>query len=815
MSYTPSNSGIGSSIEVHYKGKVEISFSDGTRCEELQANETQLNKFLSAAVSAFKVSVIVISTSAEITNVAVTLECPAPLPRKKGRYLVSDSSVFLDFDLTVEDSCPGATCEAVEDSFRGTSNLTTMKRTRIKFTIKIGSETDGIDASNATHNCIEQINSILDGLAHTIPGVKAMIWHVPDDGCITSEDIFKSFLSAFPGAFKFVERNLLGFNRFCQPDRSYKMRLQLIYPESVQLSRIAGQLAQWKIPRIQSFVVSPSDAPDPISFGSLTGSVQEMSTNKDFHYILKKLFKFKHLGLTWEFPRNDQKDNYHINKMKLTIEVDRSDEHKWDSMETYFNNSSSALANNFLGLPMILVPTYDNNQSAEVKLRISDHIELQGSFGQSLRSVRVSGLQLNNWYDKRKKMTLHEALMSVESITEKIAGHGKHKKSFFGRLFYAILFSKDAKVATFFYIPANSKEARGVANGLPCFLKSVMKIKNPSFYCSQDRMIIAEQGFWDKKERSFMTLKEKEETDRMSAFKDVMESVPITTAYISKAHANTMLVEGENPLDDDNVSRMTKGTLEPDLDSQGASAGSGSTRSSKVFRATNAQKLEFMKCQAITAEKLVEKDEALTEQAEEIKRLRAQLTSTKVTLPDEVSAGDEEENVSILGDDDDDNGLDAVDDDDGKMPPKGDEDQHMDDIQSTTDNGDKHSENDNMESDEDSTGMNKRDNLDAEDASAGSKSRALVTYAEVTRTPERRRKGKSNSYEYGGRSESGTGTRKKSNLSNRVSDPQHQTNVIALDNSVDESEQTDDSNENNQQQNTNIPAKGLRGDGES
>jgi len=36
-----------------------------------------------------------------------------------------------------------------------------------------------------------------------------------------------------------------------------------------------------------------------------------------------------------------------------------------------------------------------------------------------------------------------------------------------------------------------------------------------------------------------------------------------------------------------------------------------------------------------------------------------------------------------------------------------------------------------------------------------------------------------------------------------------------LDNSVDESEQTDDSNENNQQQNTNIPAKGLRGDGES
>ena len=87
-------------------------------------------------------------------------------------------------------------------------------------------------------------------------------------------------------------------------------------------------------------------------------------------------------------------------------------------------------------------------------------------------------------------------------------------------------------------------------------------------------MIIAEQGFWDKKERSFMTLKEKEETDQMSAFKDVMESVPITTAYISKAHASTILVGGDQPIEDDNVSRMTKGTLEPDLDSQGDSAGS-------------------------------------------------------------------------------------------------------------------------------------------------------------------------------------------------------------------------------------------------
>ena len=597
------------------------------------------------------------------------------------------------------------------------------------------------------------------------------------------------------------------------------MRLQLIYPESVQLSRIAGQLAQWRIPRQQNFVIAPSDAPDPIPFGSLTGSVQEMSTNKDFYYILKTMFNFKHLGLTWEFPRNDQKDNYHINKMKLTIEVDRSDEHKWDRMETYFNNSSSALANNFLGLPMILVPQYDNNQSPEVKLRISEHVELQGSFGQSLRSVRVSGLQLNNWYEKKKKMTLHEALMSVESITEKIAGHGKHKKSFFGRLFYAILFNREAKVATFFYIPANSKEARGVANGLPCFLKSVMKIKNPSFYCSEERMIIAEQGFWDKQERSFMTLKEKEETDRMSAFKDVMESVPLTTAYISKAHANTMLVGGDKPLEDDNVSRMTKGTLEPDIDSQGDSKGSLSTRSSKVLRATNAQKIEFMKCQAITAKQLVDKEDAITKQAEEIKRLRAQLTSTKVTLPDEVSAGNKEDTVSILGDEDDDEEI-----MDDQHSPNGSGDEHGDEVSRDSDveimdnnHTDETNNNDITYKTNEEALMNQdsTEGTNTSDESRRHHSRALITYSDAVRTPERPRKGQVTTYEYGGRSDSGMGTRKKSNITKRNTDPHHQTHVLALDNSGDDSDESDKGMDQNRKTNTNIPAKGLRGDGET
>ena len=59
------------------------------------------------------------------------------------------------------------------------------------------------------------------------------------------------------------------------------------------------------------------------------------------------------------------------------------------------------------------------------------------------------------------------------------------------------------------------------------------------------------------------------------------------------------------------------------------------------------------------------------------------------------------------------------------------------------------------------------------------------------------------------------GTRKKSNITKRYSDSQYQTKVIALDNSGNNSEESDDGSNQYHENNTNIPAEGLRGDGET
>ena len=118
-------------------------------------------------------------------------------------------------------------------------------------------------------------------------------------------------------------------------------------------------------------------------------------------------------------------------------------------------------------------------------------------------------------------------------------------------------------------------------------------------------------------------------------------------------------------------------------------------------------------------------------------------------------------------------------------------------------------------SDEDSTNNDCTEEKSTDNDSTGCNSSTLITYSEAFRTPERPRKGKITTYEYGGRSDSGMGTRKKSNITKRYSDSQHQTEVIALDNSENDSEESDDGSNQYQENNTNIPAKGLRGDGET
>ena len=91
-------------------------------------------------------------------------------------------------------------------------------------------------------------------------------------------------------------------------------------------------------------------------------------------------------------------------------------------------------------------------------------------------------------------MTMMEALMAVESITEKTVKRNGKSKTFKGRLFYSILTDKEADSCTFTYFTVNEKEAQGVANGLPLFIEDFFDMEAATFCCSA---FIAEVSNWE------------------------------------------------------------------------------------------------------------------------------------------------------------------------------------------------------------------------------------------------------------------------------------------------------------------------------
>ena len=160
---------------------------------------------------------------------------------------------------------------------------------------------------------------------------------------------------------------------------------------------------------------------------------------------------------------------------------------------------------------------------------------------------------------------------------------GNKEKNFKGRLFYAIVPNRDTKCITFYFTKANALEGRGVARGLPLFIRDYYKL-DPAFFCSSEALTDAMEGSWTFSTRQFLTAQEKMEIDRLDEMEMEINAEP--QGFISKDHQRAMA------MDTDDVSietRLTKGNAAPppainDADNDEMSALSNSTRESKAQR---------------------------------------------------------------------------------------------------------------------------------------------------------------------------------------------------------------------------------------
>ena len=71
--------------------------------------------------------------------------------------------------------------------------------------------------------------------------------------------------------------------------------------------------------------IAHSDATSPMQMGSLTGSVRGMNKSPDFYNFFKNMFRLKHLGLWWAFPKSEVTRSKDTKKWTMCYELDHSD----------------------------------------------------------------------------------------------------------------------------------------------------------------------------------------------------------------------------------------------------------------------------------------------------------------------------------------------------------------------------------------------------------------------------------------------------------------------------------------------------------
>ena len=444
---------------------------------------------------------------------------------------------------------------------------------RVSFMVAIPSK--DIDEEEAPMEAIRRLNGMVKCLINKMPSIKIGLWD-------PEAESRQKFLLELPEDVEVAEKYVFDYNRFISPGSSLYGRLNLFYnPNRTSRSAIEEVIFSFRKPRIQNMSIAHSDATSPCQMGSFTGSVRSMTTSRDFYNSLKKMFRLKHLGLWWAFPKSEVAWNKDNKKWTMFYELDRTDVEagKNDAIIAYFNKYSSSVDSNFFGTAMSVTPNFTPFLDDETKMRITKLAKKQMMIGSNLKSIQLTGVQVLNWADDKKESTLHRELMLVESITEKKVVKSDGTEKFKGRLFYAIIPNQRNKSVTFYFSKANSEEARSVARGLPLFIRDHFKLE-PSFFCGSNEIAECMEGDWNHKNRTFLTREEKNEQQKFSHVLDTVTAVK--ESYISEEHRLAMAAEGDDVGSLD--TRLTKGDVAPQKakENDACSTLTGDTRESKA-----------------------------------------------------------------------------------------------------------------------------------------------------------------------------------------------------------------------------------------
>lgn len=552
----------------------------------------------------------------------------------------------------------------------------------------------------------EAANEVLEAIVNQFPDVRVARWEADKP---TTND--PTLLHSLPEEVNDVEPYMHGFTRFFGKPKGY-FRLNLCHSEETSAGAINRFCnANLRVQGQQFVQVAHSSAKDPIVVGFFTGSTPEMASSGDVTTLFQQLFGLKDFGLYWNNIRTSQKNQkWSKDRFAMHLEMDEGHMEKdkiISVLSAYFNHSISDAKRNFLGTPMVFVPIFKGYlASAAEQNRITQNAKKQMTMMGTLREVTLlSSVCLLNLVNEDNDTTLMEALMTVESITEKTVERNGKSKSFKGRLFYSILTDKEADSCTFTYFAVNEKEAQGVANGLPLFIEDFFDLEAATF-CRSAFVAEAKNGHWTKSTRHFMTQEEKEEQGKL----DIMEDLAIANVieFISSDHQRAMAMNDDdaNTLGTDLRNKSPR-PLEHDKDKDDdVSALSNSTRTSKAQLMASAQIKELAKQYAETFEaqrKMIEdlKLQVTSAHSTPAKMPENQVAPVTISKPPQSGHGDGNsynsdatpKDLNAWREDDEDqrndwNSPPATKNDDAMDGKHGNQDEHLDHLSDTDDSED-------------------------------------------------------------------------------------------------------------------------------
>ena len=427
-----------------------------------------------------------------------------------------------------------------------------------------------LDPSATSH--LYEIRRLTMSISDQIDSIKFAKWK---DLKATDEDRPKWL--QIPPSPQDAEQFIDGFHGNINQTKGY-YRLHLLYPDTIALDSFQAVFDQLNIPQKQSISIAPEKVLYPSTVGFIKGSTEAMMNSIDLSAILQQ--SNIEFGFIWKYIQTGKNGKFDRNQKAIYIETNAVDAPKMKKYLTSFFANNNPIFGAHLGFQPI--SQYGTNTQLS---KIRQYAPTQSKLISSLLDLEIEianfeSITLPSQEDKNNSTMLIEALLQLQSITQKKSIKKGKEIHFTGNVFYSAITNASTNLTTFQFFDYNASEATGILRALPLFLRDFFKIPEDSLnkYCRSSHIVEAKNGTWDFPSRSFL---DKDETVE----REVIEQLQVITSatkvevpkYIDPDHQRMMTQQ-------DNDEDTTHTDLHAHEEDSSLSENTGSTTTSKAQR---------------------------------------------------------------------------------------------------------------------------------------------------------------------------------------------------------------------------------------